>query len=145
MRYGCVPLIIQPGVAQPLDDVLPYDDFSLSLHSFEGLATLHSTLAAVDADQHERLRAGVRRWAHAFNWHDEHGQAYEYVRYSLCLRSGTEASTCDALCPHTLAKHRARTGNVPGERETTVDVRRSWGSYAPHVAQYGTGPVPGYG
>ena len=100
MRTGCVPLIVMPAVVQPLEDILPYDEFSLRIRSHDAIPTLHRTLAAVGAREHARLRQGVRRWAHAFNWHDEKGSAYEYIRYALCLRSGSAA--CAALQPAAL-------------------------------------------
>jgi hypothetical protein len=31
IAYGCVPVIIQQHVYQPLEDVLPYEDFALRL------------------------------------------------------------------------------------------------------------------
>lgn len=113
MRTGCVPVIIQPGVAMPLDDLLPYDQFSLSFN-FSDIEGLHTKLEAVSAAEHARLRVGVRQFAAAFNWHEEHGKAYEYARYALCLRAGIR---CHSFKPERgLGRQRGRGGS--GEDQT---------------------------
>lgn len=109
MRTGCVPVIIQPGVEMPLEDVLPYEDFSLRF-GFDDIKVLHERLAAVDATEHARLRRGVLRYASAFNWHDEHGLAYEYVRYSLCRRAASVP--CAHLRPRTLLRDSGRVTGI---------------------------------
>ena len=91
MRIGCVPAIVQPGVAMPFDDILPYADFSLSF-GFDDIPRLHALLGAVGEAEHERLLRGVRRFAAAFNWHDSHGEAYAFARYALCLRAGIDCA-----------------------------------------------------
>lgn len=101
MRTGCVPVIIQPGVEMPLEEVLPYEDFSLRF-GFDDIKVLHKRLAAVDAAEHARLRRNVLRYGPAFNWHDEHGLAYEYVRYALCRRAANVP--CAHLRPRALPR-----------------------------------------
>ena len=96
LSWGCVPLLIQPKVRQPLDDLLPYDSFSLRL-GLEDIPTLHEALDRVTVAEHAKLRIAGARYVDAFNWADEHGgKAYEWVRYSLCLRAGVE---CEHLRP----------------------------------------------
>ena len=47
--------------------------------------------------EHAKLRIAGARYFNAFNWADEHGgKAYEWVRYSLCLRAGL---ACEHLRP----------------------------------------------
>ena len=48
MLAGCVPVIIQPHVLQPLQDVLPYRRFSLSFNRSE-LPTMHLRLAQISS------------------------------------------------------------------------------------------------
>lgn len=84
--HGCVPLIIQPGVRQPYDDVLAYDAFALRVGA-DAIPQLHTLLPTVTDAEHARLRAGVRRFARAFDWSADGGQAYEVARYTLCLRA----------------------------------------------------------
>lgn len=94
MLSGCVPLIIQPSVRQPLDDVLPYDEFSLRLGA-DAIPTLHERLARVTRPEHEKLREGVRRWARAFDWSggSSDGLAYNFTRLALCQHAGLPSCT----------------------------------------------------
>ena len=109
MLLGCVPLIIQPNVRQPLDDVLPYADFSLRME-IRDIPHLHELLPRVSESEHARLLRGVASYAAAFDWTHK-GKAYEYVRYLLCLRahravSGASAdSWCAHLAPNTTHAH----------------------------------------
>lgn len=104
MLAGCVPLIIQPNVRQPFDDLLPYDDFSLRLPP-DDVPRLHELLPAVGEAEHARLRRGVARHAAAFSW-GARGEAYEHVRLALCLRAGLPCRHLEPGRPRT--KQRAR-------------------------------------
>lgn len=94
MLSGCVPVIIQPHVRQPLDDVLPYEDFSLRFGA-EQIPQLPDLLRAVSPAEHDRLRRGVERWKSAFDWSANRGLAYEFVRFSLCMRAGLSCGHLD--------------------------------------------------
>ena len=97
MSAGCVPLIIQPRVAQPLDDVLPYHRFSISIDHLADIPSLHQRLSRVSSTEHAELRRQVLRYAPAFSWAAEHGgMAYEWTRFSLCRRAGLP---CEHLRP----------------------------------------------
>ena len=107
---GCVPLIIQPGVLQPLHDLLPYRRFSITL-GVEEIPRMHERLAAVTEEEHAEYRRQLERYAPAFAWaavhsnnstqpSQPHAQAYEFTRYALCLRAGVE---CESLRPSLLA------------------------------------------
>lgn len=54
MRYGCVPPIIQPIVTQPLEDILPYETFSLRV-GLDDVPGLPEILGAVSRSQHASL------------------------------------------------------------------------------------------
>jgi len=100
IEAGCVPVIIQPEVMQPLHDILPYPRFSLR-YGADAIPSLHERLAQVSDSQHAALRRGAAKAAAAFSWADQiGGRAYEYVRFALCLRAG---GGCDHLRPAGLA------------------------------------------
>ena len=96
MRYGCVPLIIQPNVTQPLEDILPYETFSLRV-GLDDVPRLPEILGAVSRSQHASLLRGVRHYSPLFNWHTTHGQAFDAVAYTLCRRANRPA--CGHLAP----------------------------------------------
>ena len=105
MAAGCVPLIIQPSLRMPFDDVLPYEAFYVRVGA-DAIPRLPALLAAVSDAEHARMRAAVRAHAPCFDW-SPHGQAYAVARYSLCLRVGSDRS-CDALRPAILRHGAAR-------------------------------------
>lgn len=67
MLTGCVPVVIQDGVRQPLDDVLPYWRFSLRLAQAD-IPHLERILRAVTPDELAVLQAGVERYHPYFVW-----------------------------------------------------------------------------
>ena len=106
IRGGCIPIIIQPSVIQPFADVLPYHQFSLRFR-FEDIPNLHTLLAAITPERYAALKRGLHRYAEAFDWLTHRGLAYEYTRYSLCLRAG---GPCKHLKPG--APRRAQDANL---------------------------------
>ena len=101
VQFGCVPLIIQPAVLQPLEDTLPYDRFALRLEA-EDIPSLHTRLASATPAQHAAMRAQLAEYAPAFSWalagsSKPDSMAYEYVRYALCKRAGL--ATCEDIAP----------------------------------------------
>ena len=66
---GCVPVIIQDGVHQPYDDVIPYHEFSLRVPQAE-LENLEARLRAITPLQLRALQHGVERYHTAFLWRD---------------------------------------------------------------------------
>lgn len=112
MLAGCVPLIIQPAVRQPLDDVLPYQNFALRVGA-DAIPRLHERLARVTPAEHARLREGVRRFSRAFDWYSGGGLAYNLTRLALCERAGL--ATCDRFKPAGLdLSHREGSGAQAG-------------------------------
>ena len=99
MAAGCVPLIIQPAVRMPFDDVLPYHAFAVRVGA-DAIPRLPELLASVSDAEHARMRAAARAYAPCFDW-SPHGQAYAMARYSLCLRGGQR---CDTLRPEVLRR-----------------------------------------
>ncbi len=91
MACGCVPLIVQDGVHQPFDDVLPYHEFSLRLPQAE-IDRLDDVLRDVSPAELRALQAGVRRFHKAFIWSDGvngnggEGEAYQWMIRSLQRR-----------------------------------------------------------
>ncbi|KAI8471154.1 MAG: exostosin family-domain-containing protein [Monoraphidium minutum] len=84
---GCVPVIVQDGVQQPYEDLLPYAAFSLRLPT-PGLPQLLDALAAVTPDHYSRLRAGLGAHWRAFLWGPAAGgRAYEVTVASLRRRA----------------------------------------------------------
>ena len=69
MVAGCVPVIIQDGVHQPYDDVIPYHKFSLRVPQAE-LENLEARLRAITPAQLRMLQHGVQRYHAAFLWRD---------------------------------------------------------------------------
>ena len=104
MAAGCVPLIIQPSVQMPFEDLLPYERFSIRVEP-DRIPHLHLVLGAITPETHARLRAGVRRFAAAFDWSVRgKGLAYEYTRWSLCLRAGLGQRGCERFRQRTAVR-----------------------------------------
>ena len=82
----------------------PCRRFSLSFNRSE-IPQLHLRLAEVSERAHEKMRRAVLDHASAFSWQSG-GMAYEYTRYSLCLRAGL---SCHHLRPqvvhHNVSSH----------------------------------------
>ena len=98
MRYGCVPLIIQPNVTQPLEDILPYETFSLRV-GLDDVPRLPEILGAVSRSQHASLLRGVRNFSPLFNWHTTHGQAFDAVAYTAAVSPRQSPPACGHLAP----------------------------------------------
>jgi hypothetical protein len=67
MLTGCIPVVIQDGVRQPFDDVLPYWRFSLRLAQAD-VPDLERILRAVPPADVAELQAGVERYFPYFVW-----------------------------------------------------------------------------
>ena len=117
MEAGCVPVIIQPAVLQPFEELLPYDNFSLRL-SLDDVPQLPTLLEAVTDEQHAALRRGVRLHAAAFGWDAASGAAYDHLRYALCLRAthadALDAQACYHLRPASLPRVQVSHGGFRG-------------------------------
>eukprot|EP00775_Hariotina_reticulata_P004063 gene4063-4310_t len=87
MVMGCVPVIVQDGVHQPYQDLLPYHEFSIRLPKAR-LPHIAEVLEDISDRDYRRLRAGVAQYWHAFVWHPSWGgQAYNYTMQSLQRRA----------------------------------------------------------
>lgn len=96
MVTGCVPVIIQDGVRQPLDDVLPYWRFSIRLPQAD-IPNIERILRAVEPVELALLQKGLRLYHHYFMWRSPQpgadcGLAYEGVLESLRLKAMLSAS-----------------------------------------------------
>lgn len=68
MILGCVPLIIQPKVRQPFDELLPYEKFAVTL-DISDIPKLDEILGRITPEQHSKLLEGVEKYAADF-YHD---------------------------------------------------------------------------
>ncbi|PSC75138.1 exostosin-like glycosyltransferase [Micractinium conductrix] len=86
MMAGCVPIIVQEHVAQPFEDVLPYEAFSIRLSNSD-LPHLRETLKGLSEEEYRRLLQGTLQYAYAFSWNPEiSGKAFDYTIASLRRR-----------------------------------------------------------
>uniref|UniRef100_A0A7S0RCE8 EGF-like domain-containing protein n=1 Tax=Chlamydomonas leiostraca TaxID=1034604 RepID=A0A7S0RCE8_9CHLO len=84
--HGCIPVIIQDGVYQAFEDLLPYRDFSVRVSKAD-LPRLIHILRAMPAEEEARLRRGLAAHHLAFVWQpDVGGLAYNYTLASLHKR-----------------------------------------------------------
>jgi len=91
MLMGCVPLIIQPRMQLPFEDLLPYDAFSLRLEKAD-IPNLHNILAGVSLERHARMRREVERYRKAFSYNGG-GTAYGLLVRSLRRRARDARTT----------------------------------------------------
>jgi len=91
----CVPVIIQPNVTQPFEDLLEgtpyaYDSFSIRLTK-EDIPQLPALLRAVPIDTLCRMQAMLARVYRAFLWQQPQGphfaSAYDLTQILLCRRA----------------------------------------------------------
>ena len=98
VSHGCLPLIMQPNVTLPYEELIPYKEFSLHLRG-EDIEDLPRLISEVTPHQHARMRQRLFHWRPAFDWRRS-GQAYTFLRYALCLRAGV--AHCASLVPDLL-------------------------------------------
>ena len=78
-------LPVQERVFQPLEGVLPYEEFSLRLTNAD-LPRLPAILRGVSEARYRRLVEGVVRYRTAFLWDRTGGRAFEYTVAALRRR-----------------------------------------------------------
>ena len=82
---NCVPLVAQPFVLQPFEDVLSYERFALRL-SLDQVDELPRILGRVNGSKLAAMRRELQRVRAAFVW-GEGGKAYEYTLLAMCHRA----------------------------------------------------------
>ncbi|KAG2454703.1 hypothetical protein HYH02_000540 [Chlamydomonas schloesseri] len=84
---GCVPVVVQDSVYQPLWDVVPYEEFAVVVPRAQ-LHRLPQLLDAVTPEQLARLQAGLVTWHRAFLYrhHSPAGLAFNYTLAALKKR-----------------------------------------------------------
>ena len=87
LLIGCVPLVVQPYVVQPLEEVLPYPTFSMRHDAFEALSAIPTALRAVNEPRLRAMRRAGARMRPAFSWARAGGLAYNYTILALCHRA----------------------------------------------------------
>ena len=77
---GCVPLIIQPSVRMPLEELVPYSEIALRAEIGD-VPRLEEMLEAVTPRRHAQMRRAMLRHAAAFTWLQTGcgGDAYDRV------------------------------------------------------------------
>jgi len=90
MVTQCVPVIIQPNVTQPFEELLPYEKFSIRLTK-EAIPRLPDILRAVPMATVCSLQQGLARFYRALLWQKPHGEqhpnAHDLLLVSLCRRA----------------------------------------------------------
>ena len=123
---GCVPLIAQPYVSQPFDELLRYDRFSRRIHAIEEVSSssrLADMLRALDSadDEIAAMREELASVRGAFVWDvSEGGWAYNLTIRALCMRAielrgqlHSGATSCDAAAARTGAPFLDRSSQPP--------------------------------
>ena len=59
--HGCIPVIMQDGIHQPFEDVLPYANFAIRIAEAD-ISELPDMLTAVASDKERLSRMQVRHW-----------------------------------------------------------------------------------
>lgn len=134
---GCVPLIGQPFVDQPFEQLLPYETFSQRLEFYE-FPQLPARLRALTDDRVVRMRQALKEVSPAFNWvQQSEGRtlpalAYNFTILQLCQRAVQLQGVLKTgrLCSHTAAALRAATGigGARGRSTPSHDVNSSVGN-----------------
>jgi hypothetical protein len=86
LAAGCIPVIVQPMVAQPFDDLLPYSNFSLSFRMAD-VKRLPALLRAIPPERVCSLRREGARYSRLLMWQQPGGLAYDMLQVSLCKRA----------------------------------------------------------
>jgi len=84
---GCIPVIIQDYVYQPLEDVLPYWKFSVRLMKDE-IHKLPDMLNAIPEAEVVTMQEELAKYHRAFLWDRGYGTAYEYTLRNIARRLG---------------------------------------------------------
>jgi hypothetical protein len=101
---NCVPLIAQPSIVQPFEDLLDYRTFSWRLSSGD-IPTLARALQQLEDSTLLRMRKNLAAAHPAFSWAED-GLAYNLTVLSLCwramhlrrgLKAGRHALTCESM------------------------------------------------
>jgi len=99
----CVPVIIQPNVSQPFDDLIPYDRFALRLTK-EDIPRLPTILKSVSDARVCAMQKELAKHSRAFLWQQpfgpQHANAYDLMQVQLCRRAKHLAATYRATGQH---------------------------------------------
>ena len=82
---GCVPLIIQPSVRQPFDDLYNYSQFALTL-SASDIPNLESILSAVTPAMHAHMLRQGHEASSGFYYEDQISEGRSGIANSLIVR-----------------------------------------------------------
>lgn len=65
--WGCIPIMLQDGVYQPWEDLLPYRDFSLRFR-FDEIKDMVASLRAMEPERVLEMYRALRKVHKAFVW-----------------------------------------------------------------------------
>jgi len=90
MLTQCVPVIIQPNVTQPFEELLPYSSFSLR-YTKDAIPDLPAKLRSIPTSKVCEMQTALARYYRALLWQKPHGaqhpSAYDLTMISLCRRA----------------------------------------------------------
>ena len=90
MVTQCVPVIIQPNMTQPFEDLIPYEAFAIKMGT-AGIPNLPEMLRAVSDEDMCRMQTNLAKYYRALLWQRTHGprhpSAYDLTMLSLCNRA----------------------------------------------------------
>ncbi len=85
MKRALLPYATQDHIFQPVEDLLPYEEFSLRLPAAD-IPRIEAVLQAVSDQEWRRLHEGLAKWHRAFVWEPSYGWAYNLTIRSLKSR-----------------------------------------------------------
>ncbi|KAL1511199.1 hypothetical protein AB1Y20_006014 [Prymnesium parvum] len=100
----CVPVIIQPNVSQPFEDLIPYKDFSVRLDK-DQIPKLPQILKSVTDESVCKMQQALAKYWRAFLWQQpfgaQHPSAYDLMQIQLCRRARRLSSRYRSMNIHT--------------------------------------------
>ena len=108
---GCVPVIISDGVAQPLEDVLPYSSFSVRVAE-KDIPQLNATLRLISDKEVAELQRNLKAYHQAFFLNG--GRAFAYAVQSLELKL-LQLRAGERLFPNATLQHEIKTAAEKAE------------------------------
>ena len=103
---NCVPLISQPAIVMPFEELMGFPSFSLRVDSEEQIQRLPHRLAQLSEARLLGMRQHLLNASRAFLWRGKRALAYNYTVLALCwraielrgqLRNGQGGSACASL------------------------------------------------
>ena len=84
---NCIPLLAQPLIVQPFEEILDYSAFSARLDRPDEVSQIPQMLDLIDEARVAAMRERLAIVERAFLWDPPHGLAFNYTVASLCRRA----------------------------------------------------------